>query len=1048
MLARFGLNRPLRQAARLAQQARGVAGVPYGDLTIGVPKETAHLERRVAQTPESVGKLVKAGLNVVVERGAGLSASFSDASYEAAGAKMVDRSGAYGASLVCKVTVPTSEEAKLVQDRMILAHIWPAQNDELLEQFRNQRATVFSMDCIPRTLSRGQTFDALSSQANIAGYRAVLEAANEFGRFFAGQMTAAGKVPPAKVLVLGGGVAGLAAVQTAKNMGAVVKLFDVRAAVKEQAQSMGAEFLEVDFEESGEGGGGYAKEMSAEWHAAANKMLAKQCEEVDIVITTALIPGRPAPKLVHEDMVANLKPGSVVVDLAASAGGNCVATRKDECYVTDGGVTVIGYTDMNSRLASTSSSLYANNQMKWILSAGPTTTKTKGEFAIDYEDVAVRGMMVMDKGQMTWPWTPPAPPTPPPKPVKADPHAKVVMSDEDVKAAYLASSKRMGLLAAGTIGVGLISPNAAFSGMLSTFALSGVIGYQVVWGVVPALHSPLMAVTNAISGMTAVGGMYAMGGGLLPTTFAEGLAATATGISAVNITGGFLVTKKMLDMFKRPDDPPEHYELYGIPVAGFVGGYAVSNLLGFPQASHVAATASAMLCIGGIAGLSTQATARAGNISGMAGVTFGLASAIGSLDWPAATYIQLAGVLGGGGALGYGIAKRVDPTSLPQTVAAFHSLVGLAASFTAISDYLGHCVLHGGDGVRMTAITLATVIGGATATGSLVAFGKLNENLSSAALALPGRDQINMAAAAGMFGCMGLFMSDLSHTSNLVALGGMFALSGGLGWHMTASIGGADMPVVITVLNSYSGWALCAEGFMLDKPALTTVGALIGSSGAILTHIMCVAMNRNIVSVLLGGYGTDSTVTAATGDAAMPEGEATFTDIDGAVETLTSAKNVIIVPGYGLAVANGQYAIAEITKQLRATGVNVRFGIHPVAGRMPGQLNVLLAEAGVPYDNVLEMEEINDDFEATDVALVVGANDTVNSAAEDDPTSIIAGMPVLRVWNSKQVIVMKRSMGAGYAGAENPVFFKDNTDMLLGDAKKTLDAINSKIAEN
>jgi len=479
-----------------------------------------------------------------------------------------------------------------------------------------------------------------------------------------------------------------------------------------------------------------------------------------------------------------------------------------------------------------------------------------------------------------------------------------------------------------------------------------------------------------------------------------------------------------------------------------VGGYAVSNLMGFDQVSHVAATASAMCCVGGIAGLSTQATARAGNVSGMAGVAFGLASAVGSLDWPAATYVQLAAVLGGGGALGYAIGKRVDGTSLPQTVAAFHSLVGLAASFTAISDYLGHCVAHGGDAVRMSSIALATVIGGATATGSLVAFGKLNENLSSAALALPGRDMMNAVAAAGMFGCMGLFMADVSHTANLAALGGMFTLSSGLGLHMTASIGGADMPVVITVLNSYSGWALCAEGFMLNKPVLTVVGALIGSSGAILTHIMCVAMNRNIGSVLLGGYGTDSTVVGGSSEAVLPEGEATFTDVDQTVETLKEARNVIIVPGYGLAVANGQYAIAEITKQLRASGVNVRFGIHPVAGRMPGQLNVLLAEAGVPYDNVLEMEEINDDFEATDVALVVGANDTVNSAAEDDPTSIIAGMPVLRVWNSKQVIVMKRSMGAGYAGAENPVFFKDNTDMLLGDAKKTLDAISAKISAN
>jgi len=285
-------------------------------------------------------------------------------------------------------------------------------------------------------------------------------------------------------------------------------------------------------------------------------------------------------------------------------------------------------------------------------------------------------------------------------------------------------------------------------------------------------------------------------------------------------------------------------------------------------------------------------------------------------------------------------------------------------------------------------------------------------------------------------------VSNPSPATGIAALAGMSALSGALGGHMTASIGGADMPVVITVLNSYSGWALCAEGFMLDKPLLTTVGALIGSSGAILTHVMCVAMNRDIGSVLLGGYGT-----AAKGPAMVFEGEATFTDVDSTVELMKSAKEIVVVPGYGLAVANGQYAIAEITKTLQAQGVNVRFGIHPVAGRMPGQLNVLLAEAGVPYDVVLEMEEINDDFPKTDLTLVVGANDTVNSAAEEDPNSVIAGMPVLQVWKSKQVIVMKRSMGAGYAGADNPVFIKDNTDMLLGDAKKTLDLIRAKLAE-
>jgi NAD(P) transhydrogenase len=396
MAARAGVMRRLGAlGARAGRQVRGISGTPYSEMSIGVPKETTALERRVSQTPESVAKLVKEGFAVKVEKGAGELASFTDAAYTAAGATIVDKKEAFGASLVTTVNVPTKEEAEMVGSRMLLSFLWPAQNKELLDQLQKQKATAFAMDCIPRTLSRGQAFDALSSQANIAGYRAVIEASNVFGRFFAGQMTAAGKVPPAKVLVLGGGVAGLAAVQTAKNMGAIVRLFDVRAAVKEQAKSMGAEFLEVDFEESGEGAGGYAKEMSAEWHAAAREMLTKQCADVDIVITTALIPGKPAPTLVTKEMVGGMKNGSVVVDIAAATGGNVETTVKDKVITTDNGVTCIGYTDMNSRLAQTSSALYANNQIKWILAAGPTTTQPQGVLALDDEDVAARRLTVV-----------------------------------------------------------------------------------------------------------------------------------------------------------------------------------------------------------------------------------------------------------------------------------------------------------------------------------------------------------------------------------------------------------------------------------------------------------------------------------------------------------------------------------------------------------------------------------------------------------------------------------------------------------------------------
>merc|ERR1712115_438120 len=322
--------------------------------------------------------------------------------------------------------------------------------------------------------------------------------------------------------------------------------------------------------------------------------------------------------------------------------------------------------------------------------------------------------------------------------------------------------------------------------------------------------------------------------------------------------------------------------------------------------------------------------------------------------------------------------------------------------------------------------------------------GKLNGNLNSNPLMLPGRHAINGGLLAANAGAMGYFLMTPELGMGLGMLGTTAALSSVMGVTLTMAIGGADMPVVITVLNSYSGWALCAEGFTLNNNLMTVVGSLIGASGAILSYIMCVAMNRSLPNVILGGFGTGDT---GTGKPMEITGTATVWDVNQTVEAIADAKNIIIVPGYGLAVAKGQYPVAEMVNLLRSKGKNVRFGIHPVAGRMPGQLNVLLAEAGVPYDVVMEMDEINDDFDDTDLALVIGANDTVNSAAEDDPNSIIAGMPVLRVWQSKQVVVMKRSLGVGYAAVDNPVFYKENTDMLLGDAKSTCDQLASGLRE-
>merc|ERR1739844_116599 len=553
--------------------------------------------------------------------------------------------------------------------------------------------------------------------------------------------------------------------------------------------------------------------------------------------------------------------------------------------------------------------------------------------------------------------------------------------------------------------------------------------------------SPLTSVTNAISGITAVGGLLLMGGGYYPTNAVEGLAASAALISFINVFGGFIVTGRMLDMFKRPTDPPEYNYLYGIPAATFLASYGWAVSQGYPEVHQMAYLASSLCCVGALAGLSSQPTARLGNALGMIGVSGGVAATLGQL-MPSHPVLAQMGLAAGGGALiGSTIAKRIEITDLPQLVAAFHSLVGMAAVLTCVATYIDHFpdfATNPAATMIKTSCFLGTYIGGVTFTGSLVAYGKLQGVLNSAPLMLPGRHALNGSLLAANVGAMGYFLYDPAFTSGISCLGTTATLSSIMGVTLTMAIGGADMPVVITVLNSYSGWALCAEGFMLDNNLMTVVGALIGSSGAILSYIMCVAMNRSLPNVILGGFGTSST---GGGEAMAITGTATVWAVDETVKAIADARNIVIVPGYGLAVAKGQYPVAEMVSLLKKKGKDVKFGIHPVAGRMPGQLNVLLAEAGVPYDVVYEMDEINDDWDDVDLSLVIGANDTVNSAAEDDPNSIIAGMPVLRVWKSAQSVVMKRSLGVGYAAVDNPIFFNENNAMLLGDAKKSCDGL-------
>ena len=454
----------------------------------------------------------------------------------------------------------------------------------------------------------------------------------------------------------------------------------------------------------------------------------------------------------------------------------------------------------------------------------------------------------------------------------------------------------------------------------------------------------------------------------------------------------------------------------------------------------IAYLAAGILFIFSLNGLSAQATARRGNLYGMLGMVIAvLVTAFG----PGVTgYTVLTGALVIGGAIGAMLASRVEMTSMPQLVAILHSFVGLAAVLVGIATAMNHSVaLYGVEAsIHEIEIYIGVFVGAVTFTGSVIAFGKLQGLIGSKPLMLPGRHLLNLVLVLACVYVGYLFMFAGEYWPPVWPLYICTFLAFVLGIHLVMAIGGADMPVVVSMLNSYSGWAAAAAGFMLSNDLLIITGALVGSSGAILSYIMCHAMNRSFLSVILGGFGAEEGK-APGGAAAQPAGEVTPVTADEAADLLREAKSVVVVPGYGMAVAQAQYPLYEVTKLLRDKGAEVRFAIHPVAGRLPGHMNVLLAEAKVPYDIVLEMEEINKDFPHTDVVLVIGANDIVNPGALDDPSSPIYGMPILEVWKAKTCIVMKRGMASGYAGVDNPLFYKDNTRMLFGDAKKMIDAV-------
>ena len=515
-------------------------------MRIGVPKEVHPGERRVAITPETVGRLLKLGFDIVVESGAGIGASFTDDAFRAAGAAIEpDVASLWATSdIVLKVRPPEARadgkhEADLLREGgTLISFIWPAKNRVLLEKLAARKATVLAMDQIPR-ITRGQKFDALSSMANIAGYRAVIEAASFFGRFFTGQMTAAGKIPPAKVLVIGAGVAGLAAVGAARGLGAIVRAFDTRAEAREQVQSLGGEFLEVTLQEDGAGSGGYGKEMSAAFIAEEMALFLRQAKEVDIIITTALIPGKPAPILITEDMVKAMRTGSVIVDLAAENGGNCALTTPGHVVVHDG-VTIVGYVDMPSRLAPTASTMYGTNLAHLLTDMGGAE-----KWRVDLQDQVVRAAIVLKEGELLWP---------PPKveslaPTKPAAAAKAALEKPAPKKSKGFGSLITLVIIALLLGaLGMVAPKE-FIGHFTVFVLACFVGWQVIWNVTPALHTPLMSVTNAISGIIVVGGLLQLSSQFTSPVMLIGAAAVL--LASINIAGGFLVTQRMLRMFHR-----------------------------------------------------------------------------------------------------------------------------------------------------------------------------------------------------------------------------------------------------------------------------------------------------------------------------------------------------------------------------------------------------------------------------------------------------------------------------------------------------------------
>jgi NAD(P) transhydrogenase len=989
-------------------------------------------DQRVSMVPDVAKAIIKDGYRINVEKNAGCFAGFSDNAYVQAGCVIVSRAEVMSRSAVLFAIEAPAKDFGSMKGKTLISWVGRLQDKgkETIELAEKAEIQLIDVTAAPR-ITIAQKLDVLSSQAKVAGHRAVIEATYAFGRFHTAEMTAAGKYPPSQTFVLGCGVAGLAAMGTSKAMGSVVRAWDVRD-VSDQCHSMGAKWVTVDFKEAGEGTGGYAKESSDDFKRAQQATFARVLKDMDIAITTAAIPGKRSPLLITKEAVAGMKAGSVIVDLAAVGGGNCELTKPNESYMTENGVTIIGYSDLPSRMANQSSAMYAQNMANLLKhiqgkekAAALLPNIARHLAAGDDGDIVTRSIVCCNQGKKVKMPPPPNPTALKPKAPPPKEKAKKKAMSPAVASFMSACIMSLGICFLLFLGEGISSA------LLTTFLLAGAAGYQAVWGVAHALHTPLMAVTNAISGMTAVGGLLLMERVAKPGPLY--LAYIAVAFSTINIVGGFVVSQRMLNLFKKKGakDYSAMFLLSGLILLG--AG------LTHPELRKAVNSVSALLCVAAIAALAAMSTANVGCKFGIAGVFGALSVTMVSLS---AHSLTIAGALMvAGAAFGLLVGYKVSPIQLPQTVAAFHSLVGLAAMCTSIASFWE--TPKAGANMENIAAVMGDFIGGVTLTGSIIAFGKLNGNLSSKPLNLPGKNFLNLGMLLTVIGLSTYCLMHGDGQTGVTILWLIALLACIMGFHLVGSVGGGDMPVCITVLNSYSGWALVAEGFLLKSTALTIVGSLIGFSGAILTKIMCDAMNRDIFNVLFGGI--NAAPPAKSGDTGPKEH--VETSVPAVAELLSNSKKVLVVPGYGMAMARAQTAMGELASVLQAHEITLKFGVHPVAGRMPGQMNVLLAEAGVPHEWVLEMDEVNPDMENYDAVLVVGANDVVNSAAKEVEGCAIWGMPVIEVWRSKKVIFCKRSMGGGYADLDNPVFYKSNTEMLLGDAKKTADSLAAKVRE-